>query len=248
MQLPGYPKLAPPLDGSPRVLGQKERLARLVLKGMMGDVDGKHYEAGTMMPLEANDDIYIASVLTYIRQEWSNNAEPIRPTEVAAIRKATADRKQPWLLPELDRYAAPALTDKIAWKAYSGSMNKPLDPFPTKKSVFHTSNSPGHWFALDLGRPMELTAVKLDSGDDFRCPRGWEFRVSDDGKKWSEPLATGLGTGRYTTISFEPLTTRFIKITQTGQAIERWQISEVDLFGRTPSDATTSTPVSANHP
>jgi hypothetical protein len=53
--------LAPPLAGSPRVQGDKDRLLRIALKGLIGPIDGKTY-AGLMLVMQANDDKWIGDV------------------------------------------------------------------------------------------------------------------------------------------------------------------------------------------
>lgn len=81
---------APPLAGSPRVRGDKILLTQLVLNGMKGPVDGKTYT--DMMPaMGSNDDKWIASVLSYVRNssELGNKASVVTPKEVAAIRANT---------------------------------------------------------------------------------------------------------------------------------------------------------------
>jgi mono/diheme cytochrome c family protein len=40
-----------------------------------------------------NDD-RIAAVLTYVRHEWGNNADPVTAEQVSAVRKAIGDRKE----------------------------------------------------------------------------------------------------------------------------------------------------------
>jgi mono/diheme cytochrome c family protein len=100
--LDGYPRLAPPLDGSPRVTGAKGRLIRIALHGLQGPVDGQTYEAGQMMPLGANDDAYIAAVLSYVRQGWANEADAVRPADVAAVRKEAGGRTTPWTVKDLE--------------------------------------------------------------------------------------------------------------------------------------------------
>ncbi|MEZ4701151.1 MAG: cytochrome c [Rhodothermales bacterium] len=100
----GTPDTAPPLDGAPWVQGEPERLVRIVLHGLVGEVvvDGTTYNG--VMPGWRNllDDEEIAAVLSYIRSSWSNDAARITPAEVAAIRAATADRTQPWTVEELE--------------------------------------------------------------------------------------------------------------------------------------------------
>jgi hypothetical protein len=53
---------------------------------------------GAPVPLK---DEQISAILTYIRSEWGNKAEPVTTEEVALIRAATKDRKQPWSEKEL---------------------------------------------------------------------------------------------------------------------------------------------------
>lgn len=81
---------APPLVGSPRVKGDKTLVIQLLLNGMRGPLDGKTYR--DMMPsMGSNDDKWIASVLSYIRNsgELGNRASVVTPQEVAEVRATT---------------------------------------------------------------------------------------------------------------------------------------------------------------
>lgn len=81
---------APPLVGSPRVKGDKILVIQLLLNGMRGPVDGKIYP--DMMPsMGGNDDTWIASVLSYIRNssELGNKSSVVTPAEVAEVRANT---------------------------------------------------------------------------------------------------------------------------------------------------------------
>jgi mono/diheme cytochrome c family protein len=92
--------LAPPLSGSPRVNGDKEVLIRILLQGLKGPVDKKNYP--DVMPAQnANNDEYIAGVLSYIRNSLGNHASVIQRDDVKKIRKATTDRHESWTLDEL---------------------------------------------------------------------------------------------------------------------------------------------------
>jgi mono/diheme cytochrome c family protein len=98
--------MAPPLAGSPRVLGDKEALARIIMHGLTGPVDGKIYEKNdvAMMPpppMMLEDDEIIAGILTYIRNSWGNEASEVTVPEVKRIRKAAETRKKPWTIEEL---------------------------------------------------------------------------------------------------------------------------------------------------
>ncbi|MPY88810.1 MAG: dehydrogenase [Luteitalea sp.] len=85
------------LVSSKWVLGEDRMLARIVLNGKKGtDME--------MPPLrEQLDNEQIASILSYIRQEWGNQAKRIDAETVAMIRKETEDRKTPWTEEELGK-------------------------------------------------------------------------------------------------------------------------------------------------
>ena len=228
--------LAPPLVGSPRVLGEKEALVRILMHGMSGPVDGKEYAGGVMAPMGQHDDEWFAAVLSYIRQEWSHNAEPIRADQVAEIRRVTAARDTPWTMDELALISLPKLSTKSAWVCTSSHYERPQQAVDGKidgghKHSWHGANEAGCWIAVDLGAPHALGKVVLDAYYDNRFPRGYELQLSHDGQAWSKPVATGRGGGRHTTMTFEPVIARHIKITQTGSAVIRWQIAEIDIFG-----------------
>ncbi len=105
----GVPGTYPPLAGSEWVLGSEERVIRIVLHGLQGPVTvkGTTFNAAAMPAFGKvagsgynwSDD-KIAAVLTYVRQEWGNNAGPITAEQVAAIHAKEGDRKS-WTADEL---------------------------------------------------------------------------------------------------------------------------------------------------
>jgi mono/diheme cytochrome c family protein len=103
--VPGHPgqTLAPPLKGSRKLLADRQLVARVVLHGLTGPDDGKDFP-GQMAGFPWADDTFIASALTYARNDFGNNASAIKPEDVALVRKMTADRKGPFTQAEL--YAA----------------------------------------------------------------------------------------------------------------------------------------------
>ncbi len=78
---------APPLAGSPRVKGDKILLTQLVLLGLQGPVDGKTYPSA-MPPMSGQDDQWMASVLSYIRNsgDLGNQSSVVTEAEVKKIR------------------------------------------------------------------------------------------------------------------------------------------------------------------
>jgi mono/diheme cytochrome c family protein len=108
----GVKGLAPPLNGSSWVLGDKNKLIPIVLYGLTGPVKvaGKLYktpEIGGEMPgIGANRDYTdedVAQVLGFIRAAWSNRAGAIKPQEVAAVRVALKDRQKSFTADELSK-------------------------------------------------------------------------------------------------------------------------------------------------
>ena len=116
MQGQGIPGVFPPLVDSEWVTGDKGRLIRLLLQGMMGavDVKGTTY-SGAMPPWGGSlDDEQIAQVSTYIRTSWGNDAAAVTADEVARVRAATEGRKNPWTAEELNAEANQGIPDASA--------------------------------------------------------------------------------------------------------------------------------------
>lgn len=93
LQQAGYPTLV----NQQWVVGDEERLIKLVLHGLYGpmDVMGNHYEGQVpMMAFKGllNDD-EIAAVLTYVRNSFGNKASVVDPAKVKEVRSATKERK-----------------------------------------------------------------------------------------------------------------------------------------------------------
>jgi alpha-L-rhamnosidase len=90
---------------------------------------------------------------------------------------------------------------------------------------------PGQWFEVDMKRPRRFRKIVLDNTWALRdSPKAYSVSVSDDGARWSGPVAAGAGRPGITTIVFPEQTARFIRITQTGtDATYHWSIYELDV-------------------
>ncbi|HYX07340.1 MAG TPA: cytochrome c [Bacteroidales bacterium] len=84
----GVPGTFPPLVETKKVLGSKDTLITLLLKGMSGQVEvkGEMY-SGTMPPQDYLSDEELANVLTYIRKNFGNSASAVTEEEVKSIRE-----------------------------------------------------------------------------------------------------------------------------------------------------------------
>lgn len=97
----GAPSLAPPLRDSPWVLGDDERLVRILLHGLQGPITIGQVSWDGEMPAWSGTDDELADVLTYVRREWGHGATPVAPERVAEIRATTGERVLPWTVEEL---------------------------------------------------------------------------------------------------------------------------------------------------
>src|SRR5947199_1306821 len=100
----GVPGQYPPLAGSEFTTGGSRRMGMIVLKGLQGPVEvkGQQYGTAVMQPWDKTlTDKQIADVMTYERSEWGNNASPVTPEEVAAMRKELANHPESFTAPEI---------------------------------------------------------------------------------------------------------------------------------------------------
>ncbi|QMU29028.1 DUF7133 domain-containing protein [Adhaeribacter radiodurans] len=108
----GVNGLAPPLNGSEWVTGNKEKLISIVLYGLTGPVQvkGHLYKApeinGDMPGIGYDKDLAnedIAQVLSYIRRSWQNNADKVSTEEVAKVRQNLKARQKAFTVQELNK-------------------------------------------------------------------------------------------------------------------------------------------------
>ena len=97
----GQEGLAPPLVGS-EWLKSEQKLARILLHGLRGPITVKGQPFELDMPaLGVLEDEQIATILTYIRNEWGHSFAPVSNETVKKVREATADRSDAWTQEEL---------------------------------------------------------------------------------------------------------------------------------------------------
>ncbi len=219
------------------ILGHPDMSINVVLHGLTGPVDGKTYP-NQMIPMKSYDDEWIASVLSYVRNNFGNRAPFITPAQVAATRKATASREEPWTIDQLRAAVPQFLPNRKQWK-FTASHNAGKAPAAVDGSAssrFDTGTAmvPGMWFAIELPKARSVSGLQLETfASPMDYPDGYEVRVSTDGKTWSDPVAKGRGPGPLTEIYFKPVQARYIKITQTGRRPGKfWSIHELQVYGK----------------
>jgi mono/diheme cytochrome c family protein len=106
----GVSRMGPPVAGSEWVIGDEVRLSLIMLHGLEGpiEVNGKKYDAPDILPVMPShstmDDAVIASILTYIRNEWGNEAAPVTGRTVGSTRHLNQGRVYPWSAAELNKH------------------------------------------------------------------------------------------------------------------------------------------------
>jgi mono/diheme cytochrome c family protein len=245
-------KLAPPLAGSPRVIGHREYIVKVLLHGLTGPIGDVEYPGGVMVPMGTNTDEWIADVASYVRNSFGNRASFVTPAHVALVRKVWP-RKTPWTLPDLDASLPRPLENRAQWKL-SASHNaeaaaKAVAGTPGERwDTGGVAQQPGMWFQIELPQPTSIAEVQIDAmlpgqrgfggrggrggGGPALGPVAYAVQVSMDGTSWSDPVAQGPGSTPSTAIAFAPVRARFIRITQTGTAAktEQWGIAQVQVF------------------
>ncbi|MBK7282655.1 c-type cytochrome [Candidatus Aalborgicola defluviihabitans] len=86
----GLPGVFPPLDGSEWVQGDARTVANILLHGINGKITvaGTDY-SGAMPSFQQLNDAELAAVASYVRSNWSNKAEAIKPDLFEQERKAS---------------------------------------------------------------------------------------------------------------------------------------------------------------
>ena len=94
---------APPLEGSPWVIGPEERLVRILLHGVKGRivVNGKTYDREMPGFGGVLSDRQIASLASYARSRFGAKTVAVSPAAVRSIRARHADRRSYWSAEEL---------------------------------------------------------------------------------------------------------------------------------------------------
>jgi len=93
----------PPLVDTDWVTGDKERLIKVVLGGLQGTMEVNEIEYNGNMPPWGDflDDEQVATLLTYIRTSWGNQASSVSAQEIAHVREMTQGQDRVWSVEEI---------------------------------------------------------------------------------------------------------------------------------------------------
>jgi mono/diheme cytochrome c family protein len=175
---PAGTTMAPPLAGSPRVLAHKDYAIKTVLHGLTGPVDGATY-SNVMIPMGGNTDEWIASIVTFIRNSFGNQASFVYPEDVARVRAKTKAHTALWTLDELDATIPSQIVPHEGWKA-TASVNAANAPRAVAGLLPAVNGRPaagswstgarqqaGMWFMVDMSAPATVAEIQFDSQNSF---------------------------------------------------------------------------------
>jgi mono/diheme cytochrome c family protein len=244
--------MAPPLAGSPRVNGHRDYVINAILFGLTGPVGGKSYDE-VMIPMQENDDAWVAAVASYVRQSFGNDAGFVTPADVARVRASESGRKTSWVATELAA-SVPTLLVRDGWTA-TASHNSAAARGALSLTSW-SSDAPqatGMWFQVELPQPATITEIQFESpapaggrgGRGARgggaptaapapipapaSPRAYTVAVSTDGQTWTD-VAHGTGAGDATVASFAPTRAKFVRLTLTASDASVWTIRNLRLY------------------
>ncbi len=233
--------IAPPLGGSLTVRAHPDAAPLVLLHGLAGPIGGKTYDS-QMVPMNSNNDEWIAAIASYIRNSFGNHGALVTPTDVKGLREKYAQRQEPWTVATL-RTALPPPLPKAVWRVTTSE--KPEDAARTIDGKTETGwqtagdQKPGQWIQIELPQETTLNGLRLDqwkSPDDW--PKRYRMDVSLDGTKWTR-VEERSGMPGVTENFFTPTSARFVKVTLTGaQRGKRWSVYELDLFPASPANHT----------
>ncbi len=230
--------IAPAFSGSPRLMGHPEYAVKTLLHGMTGAIDGKEYE-GVMIAMDSNDDEWIASVVSYIRNEFGNSGSFVSPEFVAELRKETTSKESTYDFDELISEIPKAITIQDNWKITAsstalqgvGSTKDPSYAFSFKGWKTETAQAPGMWFQVELPKERNLSEIQFNSGEK-EFPEKYKVSLSTDGKSWKE-VASGSGEKGMNTIQWKSgENARFLRIEGTEKGDEPWAMKQLTLYAR----------------
>jgi mono/diheme cytochrome c family protein len=171
---PAGTTMAPPLAGSSRVTAHKDYVIRTVLHGLTGPVDGSTY-SNVMIPMNGNDDEWIASIASFVRNNFGNQASFVSAADVARVRAKTTSRTEFWTVDELEAAVPSQIVPHAGWKAMAshnagnalravGNLT-PAGGRPAAGGSWSTGarQAAGMWLTIDMAAPATVAEIHFDS-------------------------------------------------------------------------------------
>jgi mono/diheme cytochrome c family protein len=209
--------MAPALAGSQRIQAHPEYAIKVVLHGMEGNIEGKNYAGGLMAPMKDHDDVWVADVISYIRNGLSNDATLVTPKQVEKIRANTANQSVLYKYDQLIKttpkeiQVADGLKITASHTASTriGGNVSPQSAFTYEGWSTGKKQEKGMWYQVEFPNAMRVSEFQFNSAAIRRFgprtannqqappqvtqtfPRKYIIEISVDGNNW-EQAAKGL--------------------------------------------------------
>ncbi|RRQ50779.1 sorbosone dehydrogenase [Maribacter algicola] len=248
--------MAPALSGSTRVQSHPEYVIKTVMHGLEGPLDGKTYPAGIMVGNKEQSDDWIASIVSYIRTNLSNEATLVSAEDVHSVRTKTEDRKAPYVYDELMTSVPQLLVPNEDWNITAshsvptriGGRASPTSAFNFEGWSTGGNQEEGMWFQIEFPEPMSVSEIHFNATPISRgwrpgsppplhtFPRGYRLETSMDGSSWKE-IEKGEGEQADVSLIFDPDEAKFIRMSLTknfGPQEDReipWSMRQMKIYG-----------------
>ncbi|MDH3651910.1 MAG: discoidin domain-containing protein, partial [Saprospiraceae bacterium] len=243
--------MAPSLVNSPRLVDHPDYLVRVLLRGMVGPIEGLDYVGGFMAPMGQEPDTWIAAIASYVRTNLGNDAAVLSDAIVETIRASTEGHK-PYkydeLMQDATRMLVPdegcAVTASHSGLARVGGSGEPASAFTYEGWTTGEPQAQDMWFQIELSDPVQFTEIKFQSPPIRRgrrrnglpplptYPHSYRVEVSNDGQNWNDPILEGDCVDHNSHLVFPPTQGRFLRITQTAAPAEEtpWKMESLQIF------------------
>ncbi|WP_341228494.1 c-type cytochrome [uncultured Arcticibacterium sp.] len=244
--------MAPSFVSNSNLKGHSDYVVKTILRGLTGEIENKSYEGVIMVPMAENSDDWVASVASFIRFSFDNNASLVTTEDVARVRKATEDQKSAYQYDALKASVPEELELGADWKVTAshavpvvkGGTGKPLGALTFEGWSTGVPQTPDMWFQIEFPEAILVSEVQFTSQGirqgSWRDrippikthPRQLIIETSKDGKKWTE-VFKGPGAESPNMIRLKESEGKFLRMKQTGSHEKgTWAMSEMKLFGK----------------
>ena len=247
--------MAPSFISSERIKGHPDYIINVLLKGLVGPIDGEDYGEGLMIPMGSNSDEWVAAIASFVRESFENEAGTVLPSDVARVRKQSSGRNTPFTFHELNQLVPHELEPDSSWTISAshsaatriGGTAEAFGAFSFEGWTTGIAQAEGMWFQIEMPQVGEISEIRFKSPNISRGwregspppllthPRKFLVQASLNGVDWTQLHAPVLGEKGETTIRLlEKQKAKYIRLQLLDVNVEEnepWSMRELILFG-----------------
>ena len=230
--------MAPALAGSLRVQAHPEYAIKVVLHGMEGNIEGKNYSGGLMAPMKDHDDVWVADVISYIRNGLSNDASLVTPDQVAKIRSKTVNQNSLYQYEKLIKTSPKEVlisdglkvTASHTFSTRIGGNVAPQSAFTYEGWSTGKKQEKGMWYQVEFPKNVNLTEIQFTAAPNRKFtppkpntppvppqifptyPKKYLIETSKDGLNWEMDSKEIVGNDGENVVILNSPNTKFIRL------------------------------------